>query len=158
MLVVRLDIRGCIQCIDISSGRIDQHFAADVEIPSGNAILRHNPPSLSLILHLHRFHVIGGKTAVIQRRTDESENKACIVIEQVSVRVLQPPDTVVGINDRLHGLDGAGTQIAGRAGISLPYQPVQPGSGPQYHGVVTESAGNRGQKTDFPDGAGKLSH
>ena len=158
MPVSRLDACGRIQLIDIGPGRIDQHLAADLEMPSGHAVPRLHPPFACPVPQFQRLDVICRKTAMVQCRTDEAEDKARVVVEQVGVRVLESRGAVDRVDDRLHGPDGAGTQVAGGAGVAPSDQPVQPGPGPKHHRMVTETAGNRGQKPNLPDGGGKTSH
>ena len=98
-----------------------------------------------------RFHIIGGDTTAIHRRTDELEDKARVVVVQIGIRILKAAVIVSGVDRRFFRLGDRLAEQTRRAGEEAAKDPIDPGARPDKPGRKTETLLDRGVKTDLLD-------
>src|SRR5262249_22059830 len=101
-----------------------------------------------------RFDVIRRDAAVAQRRTDEVEDEARIVVVEIGVGVLEAADGVRGIHDRLRGRDGATRAEPWNPREAVADQPVEPGAQPEHERMPAEALLDGREEADLANRGG----
>jgi hypothetical protein len=89
---------------------------------------------------------------VIDRRTDEVEDEARIVVDKIGIRVLDAPDALLRVHHRLFARDVFHRQQTRPRSEQVAYQPVEPGADVQQQLTLAKAAFEIGEKADFTHG------
>src|SRR5271156_6797483 len=95
VVVLRLLTRQQVMRIHVGTGGIDQYPGADLEFGTVDDVAgMYHPPS-PFAPSPKGLDIVGGDAAAIERGSHEVENKACVVVVQIRVGILEAAGGVI---------------------------------------------------------------
>ena len=119
---------GGVEPVDVGAGGVDDRAGLQLEAFAGLQVGKAELPVTIAALGIDQVDVVGHRRPGLDRRADEPEDEAGVVVAQVGVPVLDAAPDAVRIDDRFGLFDRLGAVQLGWPGAELADAPVGGGA------------------------------
>ena len=142
---------GGVELVDEGADRVDHDAGRGGELVAGVGVAQPADPAVADPLRRDQLDVVGRGGTGLDGGTDEGEDEARVVVDEVGVLVLHGAARGAGVDDRLDLLELLGVEDARAAGAEQPDPPVGRGSQRREPGPVGGAAVEGGEEGDLLD-------